>query len=64
MKPAQADVGSPSTLVAIALAARKTGDRQLERYARSELSDKYGVRITLARRTVESKQPVQEGERR
>lgn len=62
MKPCQVDAGGPATLVAIALAAHKTGDRQLERYARSELSDKYGVRITLSRATTEGKQQPREGQ--
>lgn len=38
-----------ATLVAILVAARRSGDRDLERYARAQLADR-GIRITFARR--------------
>ena len=43
------DTQSPSTLVAILVAARKAGDRDLERYARRELEREHRIRLTFAR---------------
>jgi|WetSurMetagenome_2_1015567.scaffolds.fasta_scaffold247081_1 hypothetical protein len=40
---------SPATLVAILVAARKAGDRELERYARQELEREHAIRLTFAR---------------
>jgi hypothetical protein len=41
---------NPSALLAIVLAARRTGDRLLEQVARRELQDRHGVRVTLTRK--------------
>jgi hypothetical protein len=40
---------SPATLVAIAIAARRAGDRELEREIRRRLEERYGVRLTFTR---------------
>lgn len=40
---------SPSTLVAILVAARKAGDRELERHARQALLDRHRIRLTFER---------------
>lgn len=40
---------SPATLVAIVVAARRAGDRELEREARWKLEDRFGVRLSFAR---------------
>ena len=45
------DTGSPATLVAILVAARRAGDRELERYARQQLHDQHAIRLTFARPT-------------
>ena len=39
---------SPATLVAIIVAARRAGDRELERDARQKLLDRYGVRLSFS----------------
>lgn len=44
------------TLVAIIVAARRSGDRQLEREALRELRDGHGIRLSFAR-------PPRQGER-
>lgn len=36
------------TLVAIAIAARKARDRNLERYAKTQLRERYGVKLGFA----------------
>lgn len=41
---------SPAALVAIARAAHEVGDRELERAAKRELLDRFGVVLTFARR--------------
>ena len=38
---------SPAELVAIARAARIAGDRELERAARGELRDRFGIALTF-----------------
>jgi len=43
----QTDYDSPATLVAIIVAARRAGDRELERDARQKLLDRYGVRLNF-----------------
>jgi hypothetical protein len=43
------DGGSPATLVAIAVASRRAGDRELEAQARRELERRYGVSLRFAR---------------
>jgi len=40
----------PSTLLAILIAARKGGDRDLERQVRRSLEDEHGIRVSFARR--------------
>ncbi len=42
------DVDSPATLVAIIVAARRTGDRELERAARREMEKRFGVKLRFA----------------
>jgi hypothetical protein len=42
------DRGSPATLVAIIVAARRAGDRELEREARHELQSRFGVKLHFA----------------
>jgi len=41
---------SPAALVAIARAARLAGDRYLERAARQQLQERYGIRLVFDRR--------------
>jgi hypothetical protein len=41
--------GSPATLVAIIVAARRDGDRELERQARRQLEERFGVKLSFAR---------------
>jgi len=45
----RAEARDTPTLVAILVAARQTGDRDLERYARDRLADQ-GIRVAFARR--------------
>ena len=40
---------SPPTLVAIMVAARRAGDRQLEKDARRKLEERFGVKLRFAR---------------
>lgn len=40
---------SPATLVAILVAARRAGDRELERETRHKLEQRFGVKLTFAR---------------
>jgi hypothetical protein len=40
---------NPSALVAIALAAKRSGDRQLLRDARRELSRRFGIALSFRR---------------
>ena len=40
---------SPATLVAIIVAARRAGDRELEREARHKLQERFGVKLSFAR---------------
>ena len=40
---------TPPALVAVAIAARKTGDRDLERAALRELRDTHGIRLSFFR---------------
>lgn len=42
------NTGSPAALVAIARAARLTGDRELERAAKERLRAEYGIAISFA----------------
>ncbi|MBM4094250.1 MAG: hypothetical protein FJ276_33305 [Planctomycetes bacterium] len=43
----EADYDSPAMLVAIIVAARRAGDRELERDARQKLLDRHGVRLNF-----------------
>ena len=38
---------SPATLVAILVAARRAGDRDLERDARQKLRDRFGIKLNF-----------------
>ena len=38
-----------ATLVAIVVAARRAGDRELERQARRELQERHGVKLSFVR---------------
>jgi len=49
---------SPEALVAIARAARAAGDRDLERSARRQLADNYGIELTFRRAPVLPAQEV------
>jgi hypothetical protein len=49
MRREQSASESPATLVAIIVAARRAGDRELERDARRCLEERFGVRLTFAR---------------
>lgn len=40
---------SPASLVAIIVAARRAGDRELERESRSNLQERFGVKLQFAR---------------
>jgi hypothetical protein len=42
---------SPATLVAIIVAARRAGDRELEREFRRRLRHHFGVKLTFVRQT-------------
>lgn len=44
---------SPATLVAILVAAKRAGDRDLESYARHELEQRHRMRISFMRPTRE-----------
>jgi len=55
MQTVQEQSNAP-TLVAIAIAARKAGDRDLERYARGQLQERHGVKLTFAGRKGEQSQ--------
>ena len=44
---------SPAALVAIARAARLAGDRDLERTARQQLSERFGIDLTFRRQKPE-----------
>lgn len=46
--PAHAQQPLPSTLVAIIVAARRSGDRDLERQARQTLEAEHGMRVSFA----------------
>jgi hypothetical protein len=47
----KSETGSPATLVAIIVAARKAGDRELEREAKRKLRERYGVHVRFVRET-------------
>jgi hypothetical protein len=49
--------GGPATatLVQIVVAARRAGDRELERQARRELQERHGVKISFARESRDGK---------
>jgi len=44
-------VERPATLVAIIVAARRAGDRELERSARQQLQSRFGVKLTFTQGT-------------
>jgi hypothetical protein len=41
--------GAPSALLAVIQAARRIGDRELERSARLELAEQHGIELTFRR---------------
>ena len=47
--------GGPAALLSIAWASRQAGDRELERAARRELADVYGIALTISRKPRERK---------
>ena len=46
----QLDTADPPILLAILIAARRTGDRLLETVARRELEERYQIKISFARK--------------
>lgn len=46
----------PSTLVAILVAARRAGDRALEKDARRKLEERFGVKLTFARELLDNEE--------
>jgi len=40
----------PGALLNVVLAAHRAGDRQMERSARDELAERYGIRLTISKR--------------
>ena len=53
MAHTQSCSGTPAALVAIIQAARRTGDRETERAAKTELSKRFGIKLVFTRRTAE-----------
>ena len=49
MKPETRPIDSPATLVAILVAARKVGDRDLVRAMRERLENEHGVKLVFLR---------------
>ncbi len=49
MKPATQPTDSPAVLVAILVAARKVGDRDLVRRMRDRLQEEHGVKLVFLR---------------
>jgi hypothetical protein len=47
--PSSPSLSDPPALLAITRAARKMGDRQLERAARQLLRERYGIEVTFRR---------------
>jgi hypothetical protein len=47
--PLTSKTDSPATLVAIIVAARRAGDRALEREMRRQLDERFGVRLSFER---------------
>ena len=45
----RSELEAPQTLVAIVRAARLSGDRDLERAARRDLRDRFGIELTFNR---------------
>lgn len=60
MKNDTRQTDSPATLVAILVAARKAGDRDLEREMRQRLEEHHGVKLIFVRHLTESA-PIREG---
>lgn len=53
-------VENPATLVAIIVAARKAGNRELEREMRGQLEEKFRVKISFARDENQSSKGVKD----
>ena len=49
MRPETRTTDSPATLVAIIVAARKVGDRDLEREMRQRLEERHSVKLVFVR---------------
>ena len=49
LKNEQLDTGDPPILLAILIAARRTGDRLLETVARRELGERHNIKIHFTR---------------
>lgn len=47
MHTTDTDNNNAPTLVAIVIAARRAGDRDLERYAKGRLKEQHGVKLTF-----------------
>lgn len=58
MRPDTQLADSPATLVAIIVAARKIGDRDLERAMRDRLLDVHGIRLIFARVSHRESEPA------
>jgi hypothetical protein len=52
--PNKPKADSPATIVAILVAARRTGDRELERDMRQQLSQRFGITISFCRERAEA----------
>jgi hypothetical protein len=52
------DTESPATLVAIIVAARRAGNRELEREMRRQLEQRFRVKLSFARETNDSTKGV------
>ena len=50
---AMSETRSPATLVAILVAARRSGDRELEHQIRQRLLDEHGIKVTFVTRREE-----------
>jgi hypothetical protein len=58
IKQPQQDSTSAAALVAVAVSARRTGDRELERDALQELRDQHGLRLSFAAPSPQAKESM------
>lgn len=54
MQVEQLPANNPATLVAIVIAARRSGDRELERIMRRELEEHFSVKLRFAKEKAQS----------